>query len=560
MWGIVMKNTQAESQNTANKFLAHGVDLSYWNVVITDNDVLIHSRVDFKKMKADGCQFAILRIGYEARATRKATMDTAFVEYYKRAREAGMPLGLYFYALATTREGAIADAKWVIDVVEKNNMYFEYPLYYDIETEEHIALPSSPMEELCLGWCETIKAAGYFPGIYGGGTQVIDKLSDSFKSKYELWYPWYKSNYEDNQFNYDSHDESDYCGMWQYACFGHYDGVASTSLDRNICYKDYPAITRKYGYNNYSTYVTGANPVSKSYKSGKYYQHYSSITLTGDGRTDVVAIALSQLGYKESDTADNLTGVVSGKGNNYTEFNYNMGDWGIGYGGDGWVSCAAFVSWVLLQSGCTNQNSIKDWTRYHMGDANYIWRGVSCPFWANQLRQTGYFKDSQHRGGSYKPQSGDLIFYSDDGNGESHIGIVVYSDDANVYTVEGNTSEKSGLESSGCGVFFKSYALTSSYITGYGVLPYKVNENISKIDYSCSNPMLGIYIAEKEKKVFKTETFEEEIAVMPRFTMFEVNHVSSDGCLAVTYTNDNGENITGYIVNDENRVVQITRK
>lgn len=92
-----------------------GVDLSIFN--IGGSKVLNYDSVDFAKMKADGCDFAILRIGFEGSATRANTLDLAFIEYYKRAREAGMKLGVYFYALGTTYTEAVDDAKWVIKVI-----------------------------------------------------------------------------------------------------------------------------------------------------------------------------------------------------------------------------------------------------------------------------------------------------------------------------------------------------------------------------------------------------------------------------------------------------------
>ena len=195
--GVITASAVPGAGIQKTSFRSYGIDVSFWNVGVSNgND---YSRVDFAKLKADGCQFVILRLGYEASESRVDTLDSAFLEYYRRARAAGMPLGIYFYGLSTTKAGAIADAQWVINVIESNNMYFEYPIYYDVEDSNQVALGSSAMEALCLGWCETLEAAGYFPGIYGGGSQVIDKLSSSFKSKYDLWYPRYKSNYEEKQ-------------------------------------------------------------------------------------------------------------------------------------------------------------------------------------------------------------------------------------------------------------------------------------------------------------------------------------------------------------------------
>ena len=220
-------------------------------------------------------------------------------------------------------------------------------------------------------------------------------------------------------------------------------------------------------------FCRGANGVSSTYAASEYYKKLSAVTLTGDGRTDVIAVALTQLGYTESNTLSDLSGGASGSGN-YTEYNYNMGSFGSGYGGSEYPWCASFVSFCLLQSGCTDQTSTSDWCRSHEGDSRYIWREVSCSRWARQLRLCGYFKNSAAYGGNYFPISGDLIFFTDVGGHETHMGLVLSCDGEYVYTVEGNTSDTAGLDVNGGGVYLKKYPLASEYIRGYGVLPYEV--------------------------------------------------------------------------------------
>ena len=92
---------------------------------------------------------------------------------------------------------------------------------------------------------------------------------------------------------------------------------------------------------------------SSSYKNGRYYQNYTRVPLPGDNRTDLIAIALSQLGYQEGAYNGQFSGEVSG-GSNYVEYSYNMGDLGLGYGGSDYPWCACFVSWCLYQSHCTD--------------------------------------------------------------------------------------------------------------------------------------------------------------------------------------------------------------
>ncbi len=309
----------------------------------------------------------------------------------------------------------------------------------------------------------------------------------------------------------------------------------------------------------YVTYRTGANSASSAYKGSRFYSNLMKVPLTGDGRTDVVAVALSQVGYEEGNSTSGFSGTTGGS-NNYTEYCYNMGDWGSGYGGSSYAWCATFVAWSLYQSRCSNQMGASSWCRKHTSDSSYIWCEVSCSQWANQLRRFGYFKYSAQNGGSYKPQPGDLIFFDWEGgsSGEDHIGIVVYSDSSKVYTIEGNTSDAAGLEDNGGGAYFKSYSLSYGYISGYGVLPYKSVSSVPDIDYSGANPTPGLYMATNSSKyIYPTETSTSYTHTLPRFSMFEVTNIASNGMLEVKCT-INGSTVTGYMKNNSDRVVQIS--
>ncbi len=243
-----------------------GIDLSYWNV---GGSSLIYSRVDFDKLVASGCEFAILRIGLGS-SSNTPSMDKAFKEYYKRARAAGMKLGVYFYSHALTYNQAANEAKWCINVIESNNMYFEYPIYVDMEESDQVALGSTAFTNVALGFCDTMTNAGYFSGFYGMHSSQ-SKLTSAFTSKYDRWTAKVKTAYDvSNQYSSTSQNYRSSYGMWQFTWVGvkYFNGVTGNgnNLDVNICYKDYPAVMETYGYNNVKK--TGATTADKL---GTYY-------------------------------------------------------------------------------------------------------------------------------------------------------------------------------------------------------------------------------------------------------------------------------------------------
>ena len=96
-----------------------GIDISCWNEVN-----------DFAKLKKAGYTFVILRAGFGKLAEQK---DSHFEDFYKRARDAGLKIGAYWYAYATTVNEALQEAKACLECIKDKK--FEMPIYYDIEED-----------------------------------------------------------------------------------------------------------------------------------------------------------------------------------------------------------------------------------------------------------------------------------------------------------------------------------------------------------------------------------------------------------------------------------------
>ncbi len=254
---------------------AYGCDMSFWNVGGYYPD---YSRVDFKKMKADGCDFVILRVGFEGTGSRQNTIDDAFLNLYAQAKQAGLGVGAYFYALATTYEGAAEDAAWCIDLFEQHDLSFEYPIYYDIEDPGngadrpgHDALNDDEMTALSLGWAQTLEAAGYFPGVYSDYETVV-KLKPAYTDNYDIWYAYVAYVEGIPEFIPEEQDHSAFCGLWQYSWVGTFDGVVG-DLDVNVAYKDYPTIMQTHGYNNITPVWSDSLSVMPAYEGLDAYEY-----------------------------------------------------------------------------------------------------------------------------------------------------------------------------------------------------------------------------------------------------------------------------------------------
>lgn len=216
--------------------------------------------------------------------------------------------------------------------------------------------------------------------------------------------------------------------------------------------------------------------MSSDYKNSIYYENLTSLTLSGNGAADLLAVAMSQLGYHEGNGTSDFAGTNVSGNKNFVEYNRLYGkldnNEGNGYS-YGYAWCASFVNWCLRQARI---------------DYDVVGGEVSCTRWIrNHLKPNGLFRESSAHGGSYRPKAGDLIFFKKEGSSllSTHVGIVRYSDGTYVYTVEGNTA--SGA------VALDAYLLDDSYVIGYGVPSYKTSST-EACDYKESGKIAGTYI------------------------------------------------------------------
>lgn len=99
------------------------------------------------------------------------------------------------------------------------------------------------------------------------------------------------------------------------------------------------------------------------------------------------------------------------------------------------------------------------------GNREIVQHFAYCPSGVNWFKSKGLWKTSN-------PLPGDVIFYTN-GTRAYHTGLVIDSYGGRVYTIEGNTSSKSGVVENGGAVAEKSYSLSYSKIMGYGHPPYE---------------------------------------------------------------------------------------
>jgi GH25 family lysozyme M1 (1,4-beta-N-acetylmuramidase) len=179
-------------------FVHEGHKLKY-----TDGDYLLgvdvshhQGAIDWNKVKADGYDFAILRIGYRGYGkTGSVNADREFENYYKNARAAGLKVGVYFFAQAINETEAKEEADFVLSTL--NGRELDLPVVYDPESIlDDVARTDNVTGEQFTAntkiFCETIKAGGYDPMIYANMLWEAFELDLEQLSDYPLWYADYE--------------------------------------------------------------------------------------------------------------------------------------------------------------------------------------------------------------------------------------------------------------------------------------------------------------------------------------------------------------------------------
>ena len=198
-----------------------GIDVSYHN-----------KGINWPAVKAQGIDFAILRVGYRGYGTGLLWEDKRFVQYLKGAKAAGLDVGVYFYSSAMNPAEAVQEASFVIGLL--GGAKLDYPVYFDTELSEdvppgrHDYLSKSVRQQVIPAFCETIRAAGYMPGVYSNLNFLNNHIPYSSYGPYTTWLASYTRDSRLPSFSrpYD---------MWQFTASGSVNGIRGVA-DMNVIF------------------------------------------------------------------------------------------------------------------------------------------------------------------------------------------------------------------------------------------------------------------------------------------------------------------------------------
>lgn len=189
-----------------------GLDLSKWQ-----------EEIDFDKIKSEGVEFVMIKIGGQSKKSGKIEIDPNFINNIEEAIKRNMKVGVYFFSHATSTNEAKKQAEWVAKNLKDYNL--SLPIAFDWEnwdqyTSYHLSFHT--LNQIANAFFNPLETKGYQTLLYS--------------SKYYLDTVWYKEEYNTWLAHYtsDSKGKEEY-NMWQICNDGKINGI-NTLVDIDIMY------------------------------------------------------------------------------------------------------------------------------------------------------------------------------------------------------------------------------------------------------------------------------------------------------------------------------------
>ena len=219
--------TKLVCQSDLMKYYENGKQTSYVGVDISK----YQDYVDFVKVKKAGINFVMLRVGARGYGTGQLILDEYFSDNLKRATDAGLDVGVYFYSQAINQDEAVEEANMVIENLGEYQI--TYPVAYDMELVENDTartenLTKAEKTDIAKAFMDTITASGRKTMIYGNKEWLIKEIDMSKLTAYDVWLSQ-DADIPDYPYKF---------SMWQYDFEGSVDGIAGY-VNMNISFVNF---------------------------------------------------------------------------------------------------------------------------------------------------------------------------------------------------------------------------------------------------------------------------------------------------------------------------------
>ena len=228
---VARNNLDSERFYTGDDGYMHYSDDNIKSTLVGVDLSTFQDSIDWETLaKNKDIDFVMLRVGYRGYTEGGIMADSSFEDSKAAVVKYKIPAGVYFFTQAITYDEGVEEAEYVLKQVKGMNL--KYPIVIDSEligdTEARGDNASNDERtDGIVGFCETVKAAGYTPMIYASRNMFAQCLDMDRLGDYELWLAHY-ANVPNFPYKYTG---------WQYTESGSVDGI-SGDVDLNLWFKD----------------------------------------------------------------------------------------------------------------------------------------------------------------------------------------------------------------------------------------------------------------------------------------------------------------------------------
>lgn len=180
-----------------------GIDVSRWQ-----------GEIDFQKVKSSGCEFVMIRIfnGHDK--------DPLFEENDKKAREAGLKIGVYGYCESSTVEEACIEAQTILEILD--GRVLDYPIAMDLEDNSSLnGVTNETRTQMVLAFKEKVISSGYNFILYANYYWLTHYIDNNLLDGTDIWIARYCDTSLGHRYTGGGN-----VAMWQYSSTGRVDGIS----------------------------------------------------------------------------------------------------------------------------------------------------------------------------------------------------------------------------------------------------------------------------------------------------------------------------------------------
>ncbi len=202
----VVKNYKTENTKI-------GLDVSHWQ-----------GNINFQKVKDAGVEFVYIRIGRGNGIGKEFVLDSKFKQNIEGFNKVGIPVGLYFYTYAASKEDAVKEAKWVVENIKDYKVDLE--IAFDWENwsfYKDFKMSFYELTETAKAFNKELKKHNYQGMLYSSKNYLENMW---FEVDFPVWLAHYTK-------------QTSYQGkykVWQICDNGVVDGIPDNQVDINIMY------------------------------------------------------------------------------------------------------------------------------------------------------------------------------------------------------------------------------------------------------------------------------------------------------------------------------------